>query len=128
MSQIRDKEIPRLEATKGQKEAEIKKLQTELNRVCVCVCVSRLRGKEGCIMHHCISCSLQAEEKLSGFRTSLDQVRGLQPRVSHTSQLRKDLEELDTKIGSEESKLGGSDSSRSHLLVNRELQEARMKA
>ena len=79
-------------------------------------------------MHHCISCSLQAEEKLSGFRTSLDQVRGLQPRVSHTSQLRKDLEELDTKIGSEESKLGGSDSSRSHLLVNRELQEARMKA
>ena len=48
--------------------------------------------------------------------------------MSRTSQLCRDLEELDAKIGSEESKLGGSDSSRSHLLVNRELQEAQMKA
>ena len=70
----------------------------------------------------------QVEEKQSGFRTTLEQVRGLQPRVTRTSQLRKDLEDLDVKIGSEESKLGGSDSSRSQLLVNRELQEAQMKA
>ena len=55
-------------------------------------------------------------------------MRGLQPRVTRASQLRKDLEDLDVKIGSEESKLGGSDSSRSQLLVNRELQEAQMKA
>ena len=33
LSQLRDREIPRLEAVKGQKEAEIKKLQTELKRV-----------------------------------------------------------------------------------------------
>lgn len=71
---------------------------------------------------------IQTEEKLSGLRTFLEQVCGLQPRVSRTSQLCRDLEELDAKIGSEESKLGGSDSSRSHLLVNRELQEAQMKA
>ena len=70
----------------------------------------------------------QVEEKQSGFRTTLEQVRGLQPRVTRASQLRKDLEDLDVKIGSEESKLGGSDSSRSQLLVNRELQEAQMKA
>lgn len=98
---IQGREIPRLEAVKGQKEAEIKKLQAQLKR---------------------------DEEKLSGLRVTLDQVRGLQPRVLHTSQLSRDLEELDAKIGSEESKLGSSNSSRSHLLVNRELQEAQMKA
>ena len=78
----------------------------------------------------CMLCctAFQVQEKVSGFRTNLDQVRGLQPRVSRTSQLCRDLEELDARIGSEKSKLGGSDSSRSHLLVNRELQEAQMKA
>ena len=37
LSQIQGREIPRLEAVKGQKEAEMKKLQAELNKVCVCV-------------------------------------------------------------------------------------------
>ena len=65
---------------------------------------------------------------MSGFREGLDQVRVLLPRVSRTAQLCRDLEKLDSDIGSEESKLGGGDSSRSHVLVNRELQEAQMKA
>lgn len=88
----------------------------------MCVYIGRIHSRDvWCI-------PLQDEEKLSGLRVTLDQVRGLQPRVLHTSQLSRDLEELDAKIGSEESKLGSSNSSRSHLLVNRELQEAQMKA
>ena len=77
---------------------------------------------------HLHSSLVQTEEKLSGFRAFLEQVRGLQPRVSRASQLCRDLEDLDARISSEESKLGGSDSSRSHVLVNRQLQEAQMKA
>lgn len=64
---------------------------------------------------------------MSGLRSDLEQVRGLQPRVSRTSQLCRDLEELDTKIGSEESQLSGSDSSRSHVIVSRELRDVQLK-
>ena len=71
---------------------------------------------------------MQVEEKQSGIRSTLEQVRGLQPHVTQTSQLRRDLEELDARISSEESKLGGSDSSRSQLVVHRELQEVQMKS
>ena len=133
MNQVRGREVPRLEAVKGQKEAEIKKLQTELKRVCVCPKLHAMLAPP-CIvlmyvdLYYMYIRPSQVEEKLSGFRSSLDQVRELQPRVMRTSQLNRDLEELDAKIGSEESKLGGGDSSRSHLLVNRELQEAQMKA
>ena len=70
---------------------------------------------------------LQMEEKVSGLRTDLEQVRGLQPRVSRTSQLCRDLEELDSRIGSEESQLSGSDSSRSHVIVSRELRDVQLK-
>ncbi|CAI7993402.1 DNA repair protein RAD50 [Geodia barretti] len=100
LAQLRDREIPRLDAAKGQKEAEIVKLKTELNAM---------------------------EEKVTGLRTNLEQIRGLLPRVSRTSQLCRDLEELDAKIGSEESQLSGSDSSRSHVIVSRELRDVQLK-
>ena len=58
-------------------------------------------------------------------QTELEQIRSLQPRVGKVSHLREALRVLDQKISSEESKIGGmGSSSRSQLVVNRELQES----
>ena len=135
LTQLREREIPRLEAARGQKEAEVAKLKTELSRVS-CTRPHTTHSKSLCTHHTYITPRVslllwlphQMEDKVSGFREGLDQVRVLLPRVSRTAQLCRDLEKLDSDIGSEESKLGGGDSSRSHVLVNRELQEAQMKA
>lgn len=68
--------------------------------------------------------ALKVDKEVTELRSEMEQVRALQPRVVKVSQLQKELKELDKKISSEESKLGGGDSGRSHHIVNRELQEA----
>ena len=69
----------------------------------------------------------QVETDQSQFRSTLETIRALQPRVAEVSKLRRDLEELDQRISVEASKLVGSDSSRSQITVNRELQDAQMR-
>ena len=69
----------------------------------------------------------QAETDQSQFRSTLETIRTLQPKVAEVSKLRRDLEELDQRISVEGSKLVGSDSSRSQITVNRELQDAQMR-
>ena len=69
----------------------------------------------------------QAETDQSQFRSMLETIRTLQPKVAEVSKLRRDLEELDQRISVEASKLVGSDSSRSQITVNRELQDAQMR-
>ena len=70
----------------------------------------------------------RVEREVKELRSEMAQIRALQPRVVKVSQLRKELKELDRKISSEESKLGGGDSGRSHHVVNRELQDAQRNA
>ena len=89
--------MPQLERELKEKVGIIKKVEAEVQRV---------------------------ERELNQLRSEMEQIRGLQPRVVKVSQLRKELKELDRKISSEESKLGGGDGGRSHHIVNRELQEA----
>lgn len=66
----------------------------------------------------------RVDGELNRLRSEMEQIRALQPRVVRVSQLRKELKELDKRISSEESKLGGGASVRSNHIVNRELQEA----
>lgn len=70
----------------------------------------------------------QVDEEVKRLRSEIDQVQALKPRVMKVAQLRQELKYLDKKISSEESKLGGGDSGRSHHVVNRELQEAQRNA
>lgn len=66
----------------------------------------------------------KAETEQSQFRSILEQIRALQPRAAEVSKLQRDLKELDQRISVEASKIVGSDSSRSQITVNRELQDA----
>ena len=89
--------MPQLEIELKEKVGIIKKAEAEVQRV---------------------------EGELNQLRSEMEQIRGLQPRMVKVSQLRKELKDLDRKISSEESKLGGGDGGRSHHIANRELQEA----
>ena len=57
----------------------------------------------------------------------LEEIQSLQQKAVRSSQLRRDIREVDQKIAAESSKLAGADSSRTQVTVNRELQEAQMK-
>ena len=97
LSSLRSDTVPQLEREVKEKVGIIRKAEGDVQRV---------------------------EGELNQFRSEMEQIRGLQPRVVKVSQLRKELKDLDRKISSEESKLGGVDGGRSHHIVNRELQEA----
>ena len=101
LSNLRSNTVPQLEKSLEENVGSIKNAKEEVSRV---------------------------EREVKELRSEMAQIRALQPRVVKVSQLRKELKELDRKISSEESKLGGGDSGRSHHVVNRELQDAQRNA
>lgn len=60
--------------------------------------------------------------------SELEEIQALQQKAVRSSQLRRDIRELEQKIAAESSRLAGVDPLRTHITVNRELQEAQMKS
>ena len=68
--------------------------------------------------------SSKAKAEQTRLQSELQSVRELQPRVGKATHLRGALKELDRRISSEASRIGVGGSTRSQVMVNRDLQEA----
>ena len=64
----------------------------------------------------------QAEQEQTALQSQLDEIRNLQPHAVKLAQLQQDLKELDRRVNTETSKLGG-ETVRSATVVNRELKK-----
>ena len=95
--------------------------------VCVCVwlCVWLSVGYVCGIIYSVIS---KVESSQAQLTSELEEIQSLRQKAVRSSQLRRDVQELEQKIAAESSKLAGVDPLRTHVTVNRELQEAQMKA
>eukprot|EP00731_Ephydatia_muelleri_P020296 Em0013g23a len=100
LSKLKSEVVPGLERLSSEQGGKIQMLENDLQKV---------------------------ESSHAQLTSELEEIQSLQQKAMRSSQLRRDIRELDQKIVSESSKLAGVDGSRTHVTVNRELQEAQMK-
>ena len=127
--------LPQLESklqTLQERQTQLQMLQPKIDELSklkseVVPGLERLSGEQGGNIQSLENDLKKVELSHTHLTAELEEIQSLQQKAVRSSQLRRDIREVDQKIAAESSKLAGADSSRTQVTVNRELQEAQMK-